>query len=149
MNRARKIMLITALVALPLSVAAATGAFGAAPTVRTPIGIETNQLAIRPHRIYFSGDGTVYVGHLRWRSWGGKVAVARGTASLSTCEPDCVEGTRLTFPARVRLFKVVRCVGSTIYSKATYKLGGELPYGWDRKRTLPLTWVDSEFEPIC
>lgn len=119
------------------------------PTVRTPVAIDTNQLAIRPGRMYFSGDGTFYIGHLRWRRWGGANAVAIGTASISTCEPNCVEGTRLTFPARVRLHQVVRCIGATIYSEATYKLRGELPEGFRQKQTLPLTLTNEYLEPVC
>lgn len=133
MARRRTTPLVCLALVLATFVAAATAtAHWKAATIRTPVGIDTNQLAIRPGRIYFSGDGTLYIGHLHWRRWGAANAVATGTASISTCEPDCVEGTRLTFPARVRLYKVVRCSGATIYSKATYKLRGEPTNTWNR-----------------
>jgi hypothetical protein len=76
----------------------------------------------RPTRIVFAcADFGLYVDHLRWSSWGGRVAVGRGVYHFNDCVPACVSGHFHTLGATVRLFTRRACPGRThrYYRRAT------------------------------
>jgi len=117
--------------------------------ILVPRGIATDQLAFRPHRIYLSGDGTFVVEGLKWRRYGGRTATATGRASISDCEPNCVEGSRYHLPVKIRLGKVVHCRGNYFYSRLHYFLYGDPPAGLRRERSMTLQLVNRFLEPAC
>jgi hypothetical protein len=75
---------------------------------------------VRPTKIVFScADGNFYATSVRYRSYGGAVAVAQATSHKNTCEPYCASGRFVTAKATVRLSAIKRCGGRFFYTKAT------------------------------
>jgi hypothetical protein len=74
---------------------------------------------VRPSKIVFAcADGNVYATGVRYSSYGGAVAVAKGTAYRNTCEPDCAQGHFVSARATIRLFAIKRCDRRFFYTKA-------------------------------
>ena len=77
---------------------------------------------VRPPGILLTEDGSVALAHLRWKSWGGSVARARGVLSASDCTPNCAQGHRTNRRAQVKLsspglelgHRVYRCFQMTV-----------------------------------
>jgi hypothetical protein len=75
---------------------------------------------VRPSKITFScADANFYATGIRYRSYGGAVAVAQATSHRNTCEPNCASGRFVSRPATVRLSAIKRCGGRFLYTKAT------------------------------
>jgi hypothetical protein len=74
---------------------------------------ECGQIGVqRPKEIVFTcADAGFRIEHLRWSSWGGKVAVARGTQMQNTCDPFCAAGNFRITAVTLRLFKRRVCPG--------------------------------------
>lgn len=62
---------------------------------------------IRPALIYIGASQRIY--SLRWRSWGRRIARARGVFPANSCVPSCVEGTLTPHPVRVTLSQPRLC----------------------------------------
>jgi hypothetical protein len=76
----------------------------------------------RPTRVVFAcADVGVYADHLRWSTWGGRVAVGRGTYHFNDCEPACVSGSFHTLGVTLRLYTRRACPGKShlYYQRAT------------------------------
>src|SRR3954470_5947593 len=76
----------------------------------------------RPTRIVFAcADFGLYVDHLRWSSWGGRVAVGRGIYHFNDCDPACVSGHFHMLGATLHLFTRRTCPDRThlYYQRAT------------------------------
>jgi hypothetical protein len=76
----------------------------------------------RPTRIVFAcADVGLYIDHLRWSSWGGRVAVGRGVYHFNDCIPACAGGRFHTLGATLRLFTRRACPGRShlYYQRAT------------------------------
>jgi hypothetical protein len=78
-----------------------------------------NKPEVRPSKIVFAcADGNAYAKGVRYRSYGGAVAVAQATAYRNTCEPDCAQGHFVSARATIRLFSIRRCGGRLFYTQA-------------------------------
>lgn len=77
---------------------------------------QSTGLRYQPKRIIYTGDGSSYVDHLRFRSYGGPTAIAAGIDQVDDCEPSCAGGTYHPVPARVTLSHLARCRGKRIYA---------------------------------
>jgi hypothetical protein len=74
---------------------------------------------VRPSKIVFAcADGNAYAKGIRYKSYGGLVAVAQATAYRNTCEPDCARGHFISARATIRLFAIKRCGGRFFYTQA-------------------------------
>jgi hypothetical protein len=74
---------------------------------------------VRPSKIVFAcADGNVYAAGVRYSSYGGAVAVAKGTAYRNKCEPSCAQGHFVSVPATIRLFSIRLCDRRFFYTKA-------------------------------
>jgi hypothetical protein len=62
---------------------------------------------IRPAIIYIGASQRIY--SLRWRSWGRRIAGARGVFPANSCVPSCAEGTLTPHPVRVTLSQPRLC----------------------------------------
>jgi hypothetical protein len=62
---------------------------------------------------------------LKWSSWGGAKAQARGVAHLLVCQPTCAEGTEQEIAATVVLSKPKTCGRTRWYAKAAVTLDRE------------------------
>ncbi|MEU6406592.1 hypothetical protein [Streptomyces sp. NPDC046985] len=49
------------------------------------------------------GDGNSRLSSLRWSTWNGRTAVARGVNFVNDCKPYCAAGTFRSYPVEVRL----------------------------------------------
>ena len=48
---------------------------------------------VRPASIVIAcADANFYVDHLRWKTWGARVATATGMAHQNDCKPNCAAG---------------------------------------------------------
>jgi hypothetical protein len=111
MRHARLLVLVIAVLASTASVALA----GSRVVVRA-------NLEYKPHEISISGDGDLWAQHLRWRSWGGKSAVAVGQA----VEQERPSHVNYTYPTRVTVSGRTYCANlqRTVYRKITAQILG-------------------------
>ncbi len=79
-------------------------------------------LSYKPHELTISGDGDYIVRGLRWRSWGGKTAVADGQA----VEVERPSQVGHTYPVRVTLSQRTYCANlhRTVYDKISARILG-------------------------
>jgi hypothetical protein len=67
---------------------------------------------VRPTLVIFAcGDAGMLMQHIRWRHWGGSIAVGAGEYSEKTCKPDCATGGSRSHQATVWLGDIGRCPG--------------------------------------
>lgn len=100
---------------------ASTGAVGAA-AARSGRVVLRDGLQYKPHELAISGDGDYIVQQLRWKSWGGKTAVASGQA----VEQERPSHVNHTYPARVTLSDPTFCANlhRTVYNKISAQILG-------------------------
>ncbi len=61
-----------------------------------------------------SGDSTISLWDMTWRTWNSTVAAGTGTEKLDDCTPNCAAGTLHAVPVRVTLSRpVMVCVSGT------------------------------------
>jgi hypothetical protein len=103
--------------------------------VRAARSITNDQLAVRPHRIILSADGSFYVHKLHWKSFGGNEARAVGRAYLrygcETCPNNEVKRPRVG----IRLIHLVDQGNFRVYEHLSYVLQGPVPKGFDHRGT--------------
>jgi hypothetical protein len=82
-------------------------------------------LAYKPHELTISGDGDYIVQGLRWHSWGGKQAIARGVA----VEQERPSHVNHTYAVRVTLSHRTYCANlhRTVYNKISARILGPNP----------------------
>lgn len=78
------------------------------------------------------GDGGIWLRDLRWRRWGGPVAVGYGTYGYKLCEPDCATGGFREIAATVRFHRRRECPDRThlYYRRVTVIEGSGARHGW-------------------
>lgn len=86
-------------------------------------------LEYRPRTIIYTGDGSSYVNHSRYRSYGGPRANAVGIEQVDDCRPSCAAGTYHPVPARVTLWRLGKCRGKRIYTMFEIDAPGARRYG--------------------
>jgi hypothetical protein len=101
-------------------------------------------LRYQPTRIIYTGDGSSYVNHLRYRSYGGARAIAVGIDQVDDCKPSCGGGTYYPVPARVTLSHLAQCRGKRIY--AVFKI--DAPGARRYNKINPFT-VDLRYMAAC
>ena len=74
------------------------------------------------------GDGNTVLSGLRWSSFGGTSAQARGTLETNTCEPNCAAGKVVRYPVAVSATAIRKCKGGLrVYNKVTLRFTGRAP----------------------
>jgi hypothetical protein len=74
------------------------------------------------------GDGNTVLNGLRWSSFGGASAQARGTLEMNTCTPNCAAGKVLEYPVSVQASGQRTCkAGLRVYDEVTLKFTGRTP----------------------
>ena len=76
---------------------------GHAATRGLPMFIYGSFHGIRPHNVYFSGDGGNIVGRVRWSSWTSSRATGEGQSDVQGCVPDCASGAEIVVPTSITL----------------------------------------------
>lgn len=66
---------------------------------------------VRPHRAFWSGDGTTYLAKLRWSKWSGRAAWGAGVYKVNDCDPYCAVGHYTSYRVRLRAHRpfYLRC----------------------------------------
>lgn len=93
-------------------------------TIAMPVLFQgaVNHGSERPNTLELTGDGTLYVGHVQWTSWGGDTATGTGTASYHGCTPNCASAPVSTASVSIRLSNVRICSGRRYYAALTLTL---------------------------
>jgi hypothetical protein len=76
----------------------------------------------RPASLQLTGDGTLFVSGVQWRSWGGATATGSGNAQYHGCNPNCAEAPAHTALVSIRLSNVRACSGRHYYSSVELTL---------------------------
>lgn len=67
---------------------------------------------VRPSEVvFYCGDAGAYMLNIRWRRWGGSIAIGSGVYTEKTCVPDCATGGVRRRHATLWLGDVGRCPG--------------------------------------
>jgi hypothetical protein len=125
MNTYRRNFLATGILAA-LLIAYGVMAASAASTVKITNCVKASA---RPKSLTLAcGDGNTVLSGLRWSSFGGSSARARGTLETNTCEPNCAAGKVVRYPVAVSATAVRRCkAGLRVYNKVTLRFTGRAP----------------------
>lgn len=111
-----------------LAAVLALGAIGAsaASTVKITNCVKASS---RPKTLTLTcGDGNTALSGLRWSSFGGVSASARGTFEMNTCTPNCAQGKVVRYPVTVNASDPRTCKASLrVYNKLTLRFTGRSP----------------------
>jgi hypothetical protein len=114
-----------------LAIAAAIAAVGAiAAFASSPLKITNCVTASsRPKSLTLAcGDGNTVLKGLKWSSFGGASAQAKGTFVINLCEPNCAAGKAASFPVTVKASSPRNCKrGLRVYNKLTLTFKGKGP----------------------
>lgn len=73
-------------------------------------------------------DANTVLGGLRWSSFGGFVAQAKGTLEVNKCEPNCAAGKFSKYPVKATASGTRKCKGGLrVYSKLNLQFTGKPP----------------------
>ena len=78
--------------------------------------------AQRPATLELTGDGTLFVQHVQWNSWGGATATGSGNAEYHGCTPNCASAPVHTALVSIRLSGIRTCGGRRYYAGLTLTL---------------------------
>lgn len=114
-----------------LALAAAILALGAiAASASSPLKINNCvKASSRPKSLTLAcGDGNTVLKGLKWSSFGGASAQAKGTFTIDLCEPNCAAGKAASFPVTVTASSPRNCKGGLrVYNKLTLAFKGKKP----------------------
>jgi hypothetical protein len=83
-----------------------------------PYYVDGAHFFVKPtFRIDLSGTGSWYIGNSRWLRWSPSGASAATTFYKNVCKPNCAAGRLRPQRAKVRLFHLVACRGSLVFSQ--------------------------------
>lgn len=124
-------MRLNKLLLASLALAAAIVAVGAiAAFAASPLKINNCvKASSRPKSLTLAcGDGNTVLKGLKWSSFGGATAQAKGTFTINLCEPNCAEGKAASFPVTVKASDPRKCKGGLrVYNKVTLEFKGTAP----------------------
>jgi len=122
--RARHVLTIAALATVLI------GSGALAASALAPIKI-TNcvKASSRPKTLTLTcGDANTALSKLRWSSFGGLSAQARGTFEMNTCSPNCAAGKVVSYPVTVKASDPRTCKGGLrVYNKLTLQFTAMAP----------------------
>jgi hypothetical protein len=86
-------------------------------------------LRYQPTKLIYTSDGSSYVDHLRYRTYGAATASAVGIDRVDDCKPSCAGGTYHSIRRRVTFWRIARCRGKLVYSMFKIDAPGARRYG--------------------
>jgi hypothetical protein len=98
-------------------------------------------LRYKPTRIIYTGDGSSYVDHLRYHSYGSARAIAVGIDEVDDCDPSCSDGTYHRVNARVTFSRRAECRGKRVYTLLTIDAPAGARYGKINPFTVDLRYI--------
>jgi hypothetical protein len=107
-------------------VAASATATSASSTIKITNCVKASS---RPATLTLTcGDGNTVLSKLRWSSFGGATASAKGTFETNTCTPNCAAGKVVRYPATATAGDPRSCKGGLrVYDKLTLRFTGRQP----------------------
>jgi hypothetical protein len=109
------------------------------PRVPTELNAPTRELAIRPGRIDYTGDGTgILAGadvstlrsRLRWSSWTRTRALGQGDNLISHCQASgCLPSQIRSYPIRLEAWRPASLHGARVFTRLTIWYRGARPAG--------------------
>lgn len=84
------------------------------------------------------GDGNESLTGMTWTSWGGSVATATATYVVNSCEPNCAQGTPISYPVRVVANQVAHRASGQIYTNVTVTFIAQRPDGASASEDFPM-----------
>jgi hypothetical protein len=126
-----------------LLLAAGVGALASSLVTGQPAAVQNAPVRVlsqcrhpetRPTDVIFTcADGGIAAEHLRWRNWGGAVAVAQGTVLAHNCTPDCASSNHYdSYPVMLVAEGLKQCApGDWRYTKVAYAWTAGSPYPAD------------------
>jgi hypothetical protein len=123
--RLHKLLLASATLAGAIAAVGAIAAFAASPLKIT----NCNQASSRPKSLTLAcGDGNTVLKGLKWSSFGGATAQAKGTLEMNTCEPNCAQGKDVSYPVKLKATSPRTCKnGLRVYNKLMIQFTGRAP----------------------
>jgi len=123
--RLHKLFLAIATLAAAILAVGAIAAFAASP-------LKINncvKASSRPKSLTLAcGDGNTVLKGLKWSSFGGASAQAKGTLEMNTCEPNCAAGKDVSYPVSVKATSPRTCKkGVRVYNKLALQFTGRAP----------------------
>jgi hypothetical protein len=82
----------------------------------------TGVRSYRPSIVYFGASARIFA--IRWRRWGGPVAVGTGIFPANNCIPNCAEGSITDHPVTIRLSRRRLCNGYVQYLTMRFAFRG-------------------------
>jgi hypothetical protein len=74
------------------------------------------------------GDGNTVLKGLKWSSFGGPTARAKGTFVTNTCKPNCAQGKDVSYPVSVKATSPKSCRGGArVYNKLALQFTVRVP----------------------
>ena len=123
--RLHKHLLASLALAAAIVAVGAIAAFAASPLKVT----NCNSASSRPKSVTLTcGDGNTVLKGLKWSSFGGASAQAKGTLEMNTCEPNCAAGKDVSYPVSVKATSPRTCKkGVRVYNKLALQFTGRAP----------------------
>jgi hypothetical protein len=136
--RRRSLQLIASVVlaGAVLTVASALSAFASSPLRIS----NCNSSSARPKLLTLTcGDGNVVLKGLKWSSFGGSTARARGTFVTNTCKPNCAQGKDVSYPVSVKATNPKTCRGGVrVYNRVALQFTARTPLSVSRYKNWTL-----------
>jgi hypothetical protein len=123
--RLHKLLLTSLAIAAAIAAVGAIAAFAASPLKIT----NCNTASSRPKQFTLAcGDGNTVLKGLKWSSFGGATAQAKGTLEINTCEPNCAAGKDVSYPISLKATSPRTCKkGVRVYNKLAIQFTGRAP----------------------
>jgi hypothetical protein len=118
------------LASVTLAAAVLVAAFTISASAATSLKITNcNTASSRPKQFTLAcGDGNTVLKGLKWSSFGGVTAQAKGTLEMNTCEPNCAEGKDVSYPVKLKATSPRTCKkGLRVYNKLMIQFTGRAP----------------------
>lgn len=131
----KRILLLAPILALgSLGAFIATGVASATTTTSPSVLTCAGKTAVKPTSYVLAcADGNSEFINIKWSSWSATGAHATATYRANTCEPSCVAGKFVNYPATVTFSKPQTTSHGSLFSAVAYT------YSVSSTSTLPLT----------
>lgn len=112
------------LVILGTTSAAATSSMKSSMKITNCLKAET-----RPTSVTLTcADANTRLSKLRWSSFGGSTAAAKGTFETNTCKPNCAAGKTVKYTVTIKASGTRSCKGGVrVYAKLSIAFSGKVP----------------------
>jgi hypothetical protein len=116
------------LIGILVAVLVMLGTTGAAASSGTKITNCSKALSSPTSVTLTCADGNTLLTKLRWSSFGGPTATAKGTFQTNTCKPNCASGKVVKYPATIKASGRLGCKGGVrVYARLSIAFSGKVP----------------------